>query len=144
MNFDPPSEADWPAIRALADASAPSKITDNQTWVENRRSFAGRKHHVVAREASAEVVGFGAAEDAGGRWRIFIVVQPPSLDSVGDALFRSLEASLREERVDSLWAREEPVDAGLIAFLKARGFQEAQPETLPSGQVVVLLTKVAV
>ena len=142
MRFGPPTEADWPAILDIADASAPTKAPDNPGWLERRRTFPGQKHHIVARIDSDRVVGFGAAEYSGdGQWRIFVVVPPDMLESVGDEIYRAVEASLRGDRVQGLWAREEPVDRELIAFFVARGFTATAPEATPTGQLVVVLTK---
>lgn len=141
MHISAPAEADWAAILAVANASAPSKTADNPAWIENRRAFAGRKHHFVARGASNAIVGFAAVEHSGDRrWRVFVVVAPPDLGTVGHALYQRLESALEDETVDALWACEEPADVELIAFLEARGFQSDGTRTLPSGLVVVMLT----
>lgn len=138
----PPLNEDWAAILALADASAPTKVEDNRTWLVNRQWFPGRKHHVVAIDTAGQLRAFGAAEETGNGWyRVFLVAAPDDLPSAGDETFQWIERTLSVQPVSGLWAREEPADAELIAFLSDRGFTASGPEAMPGGPTVIVLRK---
>jgi hypothetical protein len=148
MDLRTPNDADWPEIFGIANRSVADVpgAGDQADWLTNRRSFAshGSQAHFVVDERG-QVVGYGALEhDAAtpaGHYRLFVVVDPDQLDSLGDVILRRLGELLDECGAVGSWFVEYADDRRLVPFIKARGYVESRRFALPSGLQAVVLTK---
>ena len=134
----PPTDADWDAVLAAADAAVPFDPRTNREWARNRRTFDAtggvRRHHVAV--DGERTIGYGAVElaTAGAtRARLFVTTAPSLLDSVGDLLYRRLMADADELGVAVVWLREYVLDEPLLHFLRERGFVEVERARSPDG-----------
>ena len=120
-----PLESDWTAIHEAADASAP--WADNTEWLERRKQFLGfpRRHYVAENTETHRVIGYGAieGEETQGKFRIFVVMSPDLLSTVGEQIYRRLKADLLDLNAEIVWAREESRDR-LLDFFGKQGIQE--------------------
>ena len=98
MRLRPPSDADWPAIHAVANEALPNAPDGNTGWLEARKALPSdqlRRRHYVIEDEGGMVAGYGGIEPAGPRgwFRLFVVIAPKRLDGgAGDlVLVRLLE-----------------------------------------------------
>jgi len=132
-----PVSADWDAVLAAADAAVPFDPAGNREWLGNRRCFdrtGGVRRHYVAVEGR-RVVGYGALELAApeaSRARLFVVLAPTLLTTVGEILYQRLIADAAELSVAVTWLREYTRDRPLLTFLYDRGFEETGRTLSPS------------
>jgi N-acetylglutamate synthase-like GNAT family acetyltransferase len=133
-----PVVADWDAVLAAADAAVPFDPISNREWLRNRQHFddtGGCRRHYVAFEDD-RVIGYAAIElgtPGATRARLFIVVAPTLLSSVGETLYQRLTADAAELGVATVWLREYARDEPLLAFLHERGFDDTMRTLSPSG-----------
>lgn len=137
---------DWPAILALANAAV-AHVTgagSQQAWLDNRRSFDrahGSQVQYVCEQGGA-IAGYGAVEgDARGEWRMFIVVEPHRLPTVGSRLYGCALTVLRAMNVGHVWFTEYAQDEPLRSFAHERGFVDQRRMTLPAGPDVIVMRK---
>lgn len=130
--LQPARDEDWPDILALANLAAPGTAAANAVWLENRRRFDetrfARRHH-LARDEDGTILAYGAIEggDEPGRFRLFLVAEPATLETdVAAHLFDRLTVDLGELRATAVWMREETRDTDLLGFVGRRGFVETQ------------------
>jgi L-amino acid N-acyltransferase YncA len=120
-----PLESDWDAILEAANASAP--WADNSEWFERRKAFVdfSRRHYVVENIESDRVIGYGAieGEKTQGKFRIFVVMSPDLLPTIGEQMYRQLEMDLLDLNAEIVWAREAARDP-LLVFFRDHGFNE--------------------
>lgn len=129
----PFDESRWREVTALADAVAPFDTVGNREWTQYRQNFATtgreRRHHAVS-DGSGRLAGYGAIEQQDGQpetYRLFIVPAADELwDSVGSMLYEQLVADASRLRASRLVMREYAQDGALLAFVKARGFEETE------------------
>ena len=139
-----PTEADWPAILELANASLAGLAPPQDEWLANRRAFLvpGRRHHLVAWE-QGRIAGYAAAEHplhaADGEFRIFVVVPPAARNTLGTYLLRELRRFLLKANARTVRMLEYEADADFLAYLKARGFAYRKTFTLAGGVAVAEL-----
>ncbi len=124
-----PTEADWQPILAIADRASPWKKAHNPAWLAARQTRLKQgllRFHVLAEGENGELLGYAALEagEKPGWLRVFLVVTPENLETVGKRLYGCLEARIRLECPEGLWLREEPGDSELLAFFTQKGFQE--------------------
>ncbi len=124
-------DSDWAAILELANASVAhvAGAGTQEEWYENRRGFdaeKGTQHHYVLEDTErGEIAGYGGVEKSPhGEFRFFIVTLPQRLDTVGEQLFQENMKIARELGAERVWFTEYADDAVLLAFAKARDFQE--------------------
>ncbi len=124
-------DSDWAAILELANASVAhvAGAGTQEEWYENRRGFdaeKGTQHHYVLEDTErGEIAGYGGVEKSpNGEFRFFIVTLPQRLDTVGERLFQENMKLARELGAERVWFTEYAGDAVLLAFAKARDFQE--------------------
>ncbi len=144
IDLRPPTEADWAAILAAADAAIPFDPAMNRVWLRNRQEFdAGRRprrHYVAA--VDGVVLGYGAVELEAPRARaarIFVVTDPDRLSSLGEVLLERLVVDARALSVETLWMREYVADEALLAFVQDRGFSETRRGPSSDGAFMYVL-----
>ena len=139
-----PTPQDWPGILALADLASPWKSGDNPDWLENRKQ-AGTKGAVrfqlLAETVPGQPVGYAALEagDRPGWLRVFLVVAPGQLNTVGEQLYRRLEVECQRIGPTGVWLREEPGDAELLDFFANQGFIETYRGPTAGGLEIVVM-----
>lgn len=141
-------ESDWPAILALANASVAHVpgAGSQEEWYENRRRFdrsKGEQHHYVLVESGdGEISGYGSVERSpNGEFRFFIVTLPVRLDTVGERLYEENVKLACELGADRVWFTEYADDPVLLAFARARGFEEFGRLRLEDGVEAITLMK---
>ena len=135
-----PTEADWPAILGLANASLADipNAPPQDEWLANRRAFLvpGRRYHVVALEAG-HVAGYAAAEHLlhapDGEYRVFVVVAPSAREALATYLLRELRRYLLKAHASTIRMLEYEADSGFLGFLQAHGFVFRKTFTLADG-----------
>ncbi len=138
VELRPPGWADWDAVLAAADAAVPFDSTGNRAWLANRKCFdrtGGVRRHYVAVD-DERVIGYGAIELATAcatRARLFIVVAPALLASMGETLYQRLITDAGVLGTSVVWLREYAGDDPLLAFLYERGFVETIRTPSPDG-----------
>jgi len=124
-----PTEADWPAIHAVANEALPTAPDGNEGWIRARRDFdAGNaRRHYLVEDGAGDVVVYGAVEASGapGWFRLFLVTHPDRLSRSGEELLGVLLEDARALNGRVVWLREH-ADDPLVAFATARGFTEAR------------------
>jgi hypothetical protein len=138
-----PGPDDWPRILDLANLAVPFDPSGNEHWLENRKSFEGRRAHHVAVDDSRAIRGYGAVEEDGieGSFRVFLVAPPQDLREVGDALFARLVADLEGFEASLVWAREYAEDQAIRSDLSRRGFVEGSRFTPPGHREMVVMNR---
>jgi L-amino acid N-acyltransferase YncA len=139
-----PEPSDWPAILATANAAAPGASAENEEWLANRRAFPerqrARRHFVVADDASAAVIGYGAIEETEPAvFRVFVVTSDDTLPSAGELLHQRLIWELRDLRARLLWVRERARDVALLEFFRQHGLCERERRNRSGGGEIVVL-----
>lgn len=125
-----PRAEDWTSILAAANAALPGGQNQNEEWLEQRRGFDERRflrRHYVAEDArSSEVIAYGAIECASepGRFRLFLVMDPALLPTVGELMYTRLTEALHELGAEGVWVREFADDTPVLAFLLSKGLEE--------------------
>jgi len=128
---------------AAAHAARPRDRVQTESWLEHRCSFDERSfapRHFVA-EADGVVTAYGALEGSAeaGSFRLFLVMAPALLPTVGELLWARLETAAREFGATALWAREYADDTALLDFLRPKGFAENARYHVPGvGELVTL------
>lgn len=138
--FRDPREDDWPGILNIANASvaAVEGAGTQEEWLENRKTFTGNgiQHHFVCTDAG-QLLGYGSAENASDAqadsYRLFVVTQPETLHSIGEAIFDELVRILPKFRAQRSWFVEYANDSSLTGFLKDHGYEESRRFKLDSG-----------
>ncbi len=125
-----PAESDWIVIGALANAAVEHipGAPQQGDWLDNRRSFAGVRRHVVV-EHERHIVGYGAvecSEDKGAR--LFLVLRwlDPNSTMIAELLFQRLQGDARQMPISQLWAQEYAEDHLFCRFLSTHGFKVAR------------------
>ncbi len=142
-----PLENDWPAILRAANASLPWQVEGNRQWLENRMKFDDRayprRHYVAQEVSSGEICGYGSIEGCGtpDRYRVFVVMDPALLDSVGETLFERLDEDLTSLGGRIAWVREETRDLPLLEFFRRHGFAGERTFTTEQGLEIVTLER---
>jgi hypothetical protein len=144
-----PSETDWPAVLALANASVAAlpHVGTQEEWLGNRRGFdaaTGARHHLVpVRDGVVE--GYGSIESGAGpgphSYRMYLVTRPEHYPSVGQVLCEALSARLQERGATEAWLIEHVGDRAVVSFALERGFREARRMRLQEGTEALVLTK---
>ncbi len=141
-------ETDWPAIREVANAASPWSPRESQEWLSNRLRFDQtgytRRHYVALDTTTGNVIGYGAVEGGqeAGRYRIFVVMSPDLLTTVGDLIYNQLLTDLSTLHARAIWAREYARDTALLDFLARYGFHETQRFPLQgSGEEAVVMER---
>ena len=123
---------DWLPIKTMAYARQQSDVPGNDLWLHRRQNFNEAKYvrrQYVAEDASAgQILGFGSIEQSIylPKYRLFIVTDPRWLKlGVGDLLLERLMSDLKEANAVTVSCREYASQTELLAFLKSRGFKEA-------------------
>ena len=137
----PAAEDDWPGILNTAHAALPWDAEGNAEWLANRKAFDGKRFHLVA-ETNEGIVGYGAIEEGPvpDVYRIFMVMAPERLDTLGAALYDKLAAKLHEWNAVGTWVREYTKDEATVAFFRERGLVEANRFT-PEGYEEMIVLK---
>lgn len=144
-----PSETDWPAVLALANASVAAlpHVGPQEEWLGKRRGFdaaTGAQHHLVA-VRDGVVEGYGSTESGAGSgpssYRMYLVTRPEHYASVGQVLYEALSAGLQERGATEAWLIEHVGDRAVVPFVLERGFREARRMRLPEGTEALVLTK---
>lgn len=146
MTFELRSAAssDWQAILTVAMKALPDAALECREWWENRKSIdpaSQRRVHRVAENDRGEVVGYGALEEGpeDGFFRLFIVADPKIVArGLGELLYKWLIGELNRMGAEIAWIREEVRDP-IVAFFKARGFEERNRFTLENGREAIVL-----
>lgn len=143
LSLRPASEADWPAVAALARAFDPDDPEGAADWLAERQHFDTvryvRRHYVAVDEAG-QVSGYGAIEQATNvtKFRIVMVAGRANLADVGELLYARLLRDLADLRAVQVLAREydHPPHGAWLSFLRGRGFRDrhAAEEIQPSGR----------
>ena len=141
-----PTNADWPAILQLANASLGEMpgAPPQDEWLANRRAFLvpERRHHLVAIEDS-HIAGYVCAEQPvqapPGEYRIFVVVLPPARETLGTHLLRQLHRFLLKANARTIRVLEYEADSNFLSYLRGRGFVYRKTFTLPDGIAVAEL-----
>jgi hypothetical protein len=135
MRLRPPSDADWPAIHAVANEALPNAPEGNTGWLEARKALPSdqlRRRHYVIEDEGGMVAGYGGIEPAGPRgwFRLFVVIAPKRLDGgAGDLVLVRLLEDARDLGAIAFWMREH-ADDPLVSWMLTRGFVEARRYTL--------------
>lgn len=135
------TDNDWPAVLAAANASAPARSAENESWLTNRRNFPARErqrwHYVV--QDGATVIGYGAVEETGElEFRVFVVMRDDALSVAGLMLLDKLMNDLRDMGVRRAWVREDAEDAALVDFFRTNGFEDERSDRLGERSIVLL------
>ncbi len=123
---------DWLPIKAMAYAREQADVPGNDLWLHRRQNFDEgryvRRQYVAEDSAAVQVLGFGSIEQSIylPKYRLFIVTDPRWLKlGVGDLLLDRLMNDLKEANAVTVSCREYGSQTELLAFLKSRGFKEA-------------------
>jgi len=123
---------DWLPIETMAHARQQSDVPGNNLWLHGRQNFDEARYirrQYVAEEANSEqILGFGSIEQTIylPKYRLFIVTDPHWLKlGVGDLLLERLMSDLKEANAVTVSCREYASQAEFLAFLRSRGFKEA-------------------
>jgi hypothetical protein len=74
-----------------------------------------------------------------GRFRLFLVMDPALLPTVGELMYSRLMDALRELGAEAVWVREFADDTPLLDFLLSKGLEERYRYHVPDvGDLVVL------
>jgi RNA polymerase sigma factor (sigma-70 family) len=145
MTFRRPSADDWASIGATAKAALPHAGDQNELWLENRRNFNEqqfqRRHYIAEDSHTGKVIAYGAVECASepGRFRLFLVMDPALLPSIGTRVYEKLMEALKELNAEAIWVREFADDQPLLDFLLSKGLEERYRYHVPEvGDLVVL------
>jgi hypothetical protein len=139
-----PDETDWPAILEVAHAAVPWARAGNEEWWHNRQQFDTarwtRRHWVAEEAETGRVVAYAAAEEGPkpGWYRLFLVMEPARLPELGATLYDWLQAELEAQAAVRAWVQEEVLDP-VVAFFRARGYEEYRRFTLESGRGAVIV-----
>lgn len=140
-----PRAEDWTSIRAAANAALPRAESQNEEWLEHRRAFDERRfvrRHYVAEDArSGTVIAYGAIESGSepGRFRLFLVMDPALLPTVGELMYSRLTEAARALGAEAVWVREFADDKPVLDFLRSKGLEERSRYDVPGvGNLVVL------
>jgi hypothetical protein len=149
LRVRPSREEDWTDILALANASVAGvpQAGPQDEWLGNRQNFdeaKGLRAHFVAVDPSSKAVGYGAVESASGEnsdFRMFIVTAPGDLETAGELLYRTTLDALKKFGAARVRLTEYAGDAAFQCFAESRGFVELERFQIPTGEILVTLSK---
>lgn len=137
-------ESDWPAILQVANQALPNSKTENKAWLHLRQTFNTerflQRHYVAESAESGQVLAYGCIEEGpeAMKYRVFVVMAPNLLASLGQKIFDRLLEDLREAQAQWLWVREE-ADDPVLEFFHQQGFQQTAQFRIPNGREIVVL-----
>jgi N-acetylglutamate synthase-like GNAT family acetyltransferase len=142
----PATDTDWPSILELVNILSPQSEPENRQWWLNRQKFDAqrysRRHYVAQSDDRPGLLAYAGLEEGPDRrqYRLFILLSPDLLPSLGERLFLRLSESLLELAAHKVWAWEEEGDP-MVNFLLAHGFEERSHLTLPDLRKSLFLAK---
>ena len=94
----------------------------------------------MAENNAGELLGYAALEGGpqAGRYRVFLVLPPADLPTVGERLYDWLAAQWQGFGPAVIWLREEAGDADLLAFMAGKGFVETHRGPFKHLSIVVM------
>lgn len=137
-------ESDWPAILQMADQALPHSKPENKAWLHRRQTFNIerflRRHYIAESEENGQVLAYGCIEEGpeAEKFRVFVVMAPDRLASLGQKVYDRLLEDLREVQAQSLWVREE-ADDPVLGLFRQQGFQQTAQFQIPNGREIVVL-----
>lgn len=135
------NEDDWKQIAWLASNEAQEgDQSPSSDWIARRKLPAERYQSVIDRDGRIEAYCSVERNDAGERFRAFLVLDWINLDEeVADFAFARLEELIDEAKTEQVWMREMVEDKKLLAFVQARGFVVERQYELGGHEMVNLV-----